>query len=117
MKDSEGKEKYPNNEIYINITQPFHFDAATPPPADKYDFLTVALHEMIHMLACDAHATHENEVMYETLGKGQRKMLQESDKQILRNAGYNVVPEPGGLSAAVLLLTAVMLHRRGRRPC
>ena len=103
---------YPNNEIYINQNQPWNFDANGPAPG-KYDLYTVLLHEIIHMLACDAHAGDPNEVMYETVELGVRKDLQESDLQILRNAGYLVVPEP--VSAVLLVSGGLMLWVRRRK--
>lgn len=101
--------KYPNNEIYINTAYPWSYSLTGVEPG-RFDFWSVILHEAIHMLACDAHATHSNEVMFATISPGERKYLQESDYDILRAAGYTI-PEPAGM---VILATAVGLLVRRR---
>lgn len=87
--------KYPNNEIYFNTKYPWSYSLAGV-EAGKYDFWSIVLHEVIHMLACDNHAAHPDEVMYSYFDKGERRYLQESDYDILRDAGYDV-PEPTAL--------------------
>ena len=47
----------PNNE-----TRKWHFDAASPPPADAYDFYTVATHELSHILGFGASAAFTADV-------------------------------------------------------
>jgi hypothetical protein len=64
------------------------------------------------MLACDTHAVHPEEVMYETVEIGTRKGLQDSDLAILMNANYTV-PEP--CTAALLGLSLTILRRRRRK--
>mgnify|MGYP005842948647 CR=1 FL=1 len=86
-------DKFPNNEIYFNKNAPYGFSILGV-DSDKYDFWTILLHEVIHMLACDDHATHKNEVMYESISMGERKYIQQSDLDILKKAGYKVIPEP-----------------------
>jgi len=92
--------KYPNNEIYFNTCPPWSFSLFGVDP-NGYDYWTVLLHEIIHMLACDAHAVHPEEVMYPSIGKGQRKSIQQTDLDILMNSGYTttapppIIPEPG----------------------
>ena len=103
---------YPNNEIYVNSSYPWHMDPGTPPPADKYDLVSVLMHEIIHMLACDTHAVHPDEVMYATIGMGERKSIQDSDLQILMSANYTV-PEP--FTAGLLALGGLVLVRRRRK--
>jgi hypothetical protein len=108
---------YPNNEIYFNTKYSWSFSILSVAP-DKYDFWSVLLHEIIHMLSCDTHATHENEVMYATIGVGQRKYLQDSDYDILRRAGYTLIPEPAPLAlcvSAIALLAIGGLRPRGSR--
>lgn len=112
LKDGSGNERYPNNEIYFNTAYPWSYSLLGP-EAGKYDFWTVLLHEVIHMLACDAHATHEDEVMYETISPGERKTLKESDLDILRTAGYTVVPEPASWLVVVVAMGLVVCGRRG----
>lgn len=102
--------KYPNNEIYINSRYPWSYSLTSVDP-NAYDFWTVLLHEVIHMLACDAHATDPDEVMYESIGMGVRKTLKESDYDILRRAGYTI-PEPS--LAGVIIGVTVLLSRRTR---
>jgi hypothetical protein len=105
---------YPNNEIYFNTNYAWSFSILSVGP-NQYDFWSVLLHEIIHMLSCDTHATHEDEVMYATIDVGQRKYLQDSDYQILRNAGYTVIPEPSPLAlclSAVALLAIAKLRPR-----
>ena len=104
--------KFPNNEIYVNNGYPWHMDPNSPPPPGKYDLYTVMMHEVIHMLACDTHAVHPEEVMYETVEIGTRKGLQDSDLAILMNANYTV-PEP--CTAALLGLSLTILLRRRRK--
>lgn len=104
------REKYPLNEIYLNKDYKWHFNPFTQPEEGKpdndadpssftdgeFDFWSILLHEVIHMLCVNYHATHSDEVMFESFSDGERRWeLKESDKQLLRNAGYNIVPEPG----------------------
>jgi hypothetical protein len=118
---NEPGNPFPNNEIYFNRAYSWSFDLLGP-PADKYDFWTVAMHEAIHMLACDNHAEHEDEVMFESIGIGVRKYPKLSDVDILLAAGYNVdparlvpaVPEPATI-VLVSLGGAVLAYRRRRR--
>jgi hypothetical protein len=102
------RSKFPNNEIYVNSAYPWSFDPNTVDP-NSFDLRSVLMHEIMHMLACDDHASHENEVMYESIGKGVRKTIQDSDRAYLRGAGYTVIPEP---SAAFLMLMLPTLLRR-----
>lgn len=104
---------YPNNEIYFNTTQPWSFDLLSV-DSNGYDFWTVMLHEAIHMLASDAHATDSDEVMYPYVSKGERKGLKESDAEILRTAGYNVshLPEPSTIAIICIGLTGLGFARR-----
>jgi hypothetical protein len=105
--------KYPNNEIYFNTGYTWSFGLSSVDP-NGYDFWTVLQHEVIHMLACDSHAVHDDEVMYPTVAKGVRKYLQDSDKKILSDAGYS--PEPGtlGLAASALVLLLIAMRRRSQ---
>jgi len=119
------QDKYPYNEIYINNTVNWHYDPFSDPAEGdpnvegdgEYDFWSVLLHEVIHMLCVDTHASDPDEVMYAYFSDGERRWeLKESDKELLRQAGYKIVPEP----AAVLVWLMVGLlivrfgHRRGR---
>lgn len=106
---------YPNNEIYFNSEIPWSFDLLSV-DSNGYDFWTVMLHEVIHMLASDAHATDSDEVMYPYVSKGERKGLKESDAEILRNAGYNVppLPEPATIAIICFGLASLSVARRRR---
>jgi hypothetical protein len=101
--------KYPNNEIYFNTGYDWSYSLFSVDPA-KYDFWTVLQHEIIHMLACDAHAIHPDEIMYPTIDKGIRRYIQESDKDILRDSGYT--PEPGTIAYVVIGLVLLAANRR-----
>lgn len=117
---------YPYNEIYFNSTYKWHFNPFTPPaegdPANdidgEFDFWSILLHETIHMLSVQGHAPHSDEVMYESISDGQRKWeLKASDKQMLRQAGYNI-PEPSSVLlvvAGVIALTVTTRMRSNRR--
>lgn len=107
-------EKYPLNEIYFNSSYAWNFDTSANPPAGQYDFVSVLLHEVIHMLCVNYHATNSNSVMYATFGTGERRTtLTEEDKQLLRNAGYKIVPAPG--TVALLAFGCIAVVRgRGR---
>lgn len=96
--------RYPNNEIYFNSFDicdkpsdpnfancPWSFDIFGV-QAGKYDFWTVALHEIIHMLASDQHASDPDEVMYPSINRGQRKYPKLSDLEILIGQGYSTDP-------------------------
>jgi hypothetical protein len=113
--EAGDQERYPNNEIYFNSLHPWSF-RLDGVDAGKYDFWSVALHEIIHMLACDNHATDPGEVMYESIGAGVRKTMKDSDWQILRDAGYRIIPEPTSwvLMGAGLIL--MEFCRRRSRP-
>lgn len=106
---------YPNNEIYFNSEVPWSFDLFSV-DSNGYDFWTVMLHEVIHMLASDAHAIHSDEVMYPYVSKGERKGLKESDAEILRTAGYEVprLPEPATMALLLLGFAALGFARRER---
>lgn len=118
------QDQFPNNEIYFNSAYDWHFGLAAP-PADKYDFWTVAMHESIHMLACDSHAIHDNEVMYPYIGKGERKLPKWSDLEILTGSGFvtgpppnqwpNPIPEPSSACLFALGSGIVGLLRMSRR--
>jgi hypothetical protein len=57
--------KYPLNEIYLNADIRWHYNPFTPPeegdpniPNDgEFDFWSVLLHEVIHMLSVNTHAS------------------------------------------------------------
>ncbi len=50
------------------------------------------------MLCVIGHAPHSDEVMYRSYSDGERKWeLKESDRQMLRDAGYKIIPEPSTL--------------------
>jgi len=102
--------RYPNNEIYFNSSAPWSFNPFSVDP-NSWDFWTVLQHEVIHMLACDDHAGHADEVMYATVDIGIRKYLQESDKEILRKAGY--IPEPG--TAGLFVIGVLLILVRAKR--
>jgi len=103
--------KFPNNEIYVNQGYPWSSDPNGPVPG-KYDLQTVLMHKVIHMLACDAHATDPDEVMYSEIGMGERRELKQSDLNILLNAGYTVIPEPATLSLLAMGCLAMVRRRR-----
>lgn len=76
------------------------------------------LHEKIHMLCVNDHSTNPSEredVMYWGIDYGQRKLtLTESDKQRLRDAGYDIVPAPGTpCLLAVCCIATLHSRRRG----
>jgi len=105
---------YPMGEIYINNTKTFSSSPTAPLPDGAYHLPTVTLHEMQHMLSVNSHAEHRDEVMYESIEPGEIKQLQESDKKLLKDAGYNLklVPEPGS-TAAMLAAGVVALFLYG----
>lgn len=114
---------YPYNEIYINSTYNWHYNPFTDPAEGdptkdddgEFDFWSVLLHETIHMLCVDEHAPHKDEVMYAYLSDGERKwQLKDSDLQLLRKAGYNVVPEPTTLFLFCSALVGIVGLRRKR---
>lgn len=106
-------EKYPLNEIYFNSAYAWSFDPFTNPSAGQYDFWSILLHETIHMLCVNHHATNSNSVMYATFSSGERRWtLTEEDKQMLREAGYKIVPAPGTIA---LVAFGCIAATRGRR--
>lgn len=121
------KNKYPLGEIYFNTKYRWHFNPFTDPdegksddPTDpssytdgEFDFWSILLHETIHMLCVNKHAEHSNEVMYPTFSDGERRWtIQESDKQLLREAGYPIVPVPDAAGLVLLGLGVLLSHRR-----
>lgn len=103
------RNKYPNNEIYFNSGAAWSFNPFSVDP-NSWDFWMVLQHEVIHMLACDEHAEHPDEVMYATVSMGIRRYLQESDKEILRKAGY--IPEPG--TSGLFMIGVLLILARAR---
>jgi hypothetical protein len=104
-------EKYPLNEIYLNADIRWHYNPFTPPEEGdpnihndgEFDFWSVLLHEVIHMLSVNTHASDPKEVMFAEYSDGEQKYeLKQSDIDLLRRAGYKVslearsrrVPEP-----------------------
>lgn len=90
---------YPYNEVYFNTKYDWHYNPLTNPAEGdpdndedgEFDFWSVLLHETIHMMCVDGHAEHSDEVMYAYISDGQRKWeLKESDKEMLRKAGYSI---------------------------
>ncbi|MBB1075728.1 PEP-CTERM sorting domain-containing protein [Rhodoferax sp. 4810] len=120
------KNKYPLGEIYFNPAYRWHFNPFTAPdegdpanPTDgEFDFWSILLHETIHMLSVNTHAIHSDEVMFAMFSDGERRWtIQESDRQLLIGAGYDIratpMPEPGTL-ALVSMAAVILLARRKR---
>ncbi|MBI4893507.1 MAG: hypothetical protein HY821_22995 [Acidobacteria bacterium] len=107
------RNRYPLGEIYFNTAYPWHYNPLTQPGAGEYDFPSILLHETIHMLCVNQHAAHQNEVMYYAFAAGERRWtLQESDLQLLRDAGYRMIPEPNpGILFGSALLVLLVLRR------
>jgi hypothetical protein len=111
--DGWDSDKYPLNEIYFNTQYQWSFSYWTNPLPGQYDFWSILQHEMIHMLCVNSHATNPNSVMYGTFSAGERRWtLTEEDKQMLRIAGYQIIPAPGSVALVALGCTAAW---RGRR--
>lgn len=124
--------KYPKGEIYFNTQYNWHYNPFTPPeeglPDDpnnkasytdgEFDFWSILLHETIHMMCVEEHAVHENEVMFGSISDGEQKyIIRDSDKDLLRDAGYPIIPEPGSLltlGGGLLGLTGMAIRRRRR---
>jgi hypothetical protein len=114
--------KFPMNEIYFNVDRNWHYNPFTPPGPDEWDFPTALLHEVIHMLSVNGHSDDPDEVMYGGLQVGERRIeIKESDKDLLRGAGYDLriggnVPEPGTvwLLGSGFLYVVVASALRGR---
>ena len=115
--------KYPLGEIYFNPAYRWHFNPFTAPdegdPANhtdgEFDFWSILLHETIHMMSVNTHAIHSDEVMFATFSDGERRWaIQESDRQLLIDGGYDIrttpMPEPSTL--ALLSMGAVILLAR-----
>lgn len=108
-------DKYPLNEIYFNTQYTWSFTYLTNPLPGEYDFWSILQHEMIHMLCVNRHADARNSVMYKSFRSGERRWeLTEEDKQLLRNAGYHIVPAPGSMALLVLSCTTAVWHSRRR---
>ncbi|MDB9414606.1 matrixin family metalloprotease [Microcystis aeruginosa] len=114
--------KYPLNEIYFNNQYRWHYNPFTLPdegdPNDhtdgEFDFWSILLHEIIHMLSVNTHASHSDEVMYESISDGDQKyQLKQSDIDLLKEAGYKVslqarprsIPEPTSTLSLIALCT------------
>jgi hypothetical protein len=115
------KEKYPLGEIYFNKNYAWHFNPLTDPeegdpndPIDgEFDFWSILLHEAIHILCVNKHATDPDAVMYPSFSDGQRRWeIKEADKQLLREAGYEIIPAPGSMPISLLALGLLALLRR-----
>lgn len=65
-------------EADIWLNDDYQLDATGAPQADEIDLESVALHELGHWLPL-AHTTNGSDVMYPTLGAGQRKITLNSD--------------------------------------
>jgi hypothetical protein len=105
---AEWKDKYPLGEIYFNKNKKWHFDQNNLPANDEYDFSTVVLHELIHMLSVNTHSDDKTEVMYKGLKPGEtRRVIQQSDKDLLKKAGYDlrIAPEPSSTLSLLALGT------------
>lgn len=126
--------QYPLNEIYFNTKYQWHYNPFTPPeegdPNDdtdgEFDFWSVLLHEVIHMLSVNTHASDSDEVMFPDISDGeQRYQLKQSDIDLLKDAGYDVslkasprIPEPTstlGLLSLGILGVGATLKRKLKR--
>lgn len=118
-----NEETHPQNEVYFNIAFNWHFNPLTNPPegdpnddTDGYfDFWSILIHEAIHMLCVDKHSTDPGSVMYPSYSDGERKWeLKDSDLRLLREAGYEVVPEPMTIALVAFgSATVAAVKRRG----
>ena len=121
--------RYPMNEIYFNNQLNWHYNPITNPDegdpgieADgEFDFWSILLHEVIHMMSVNTHAADPEEVMYGNFSDGERRWeIKDSDKQLLKGAGYDLkatIPEPATYYLFLGGLLLLILSRRQTNLC
>lgn len=120
------------NEIYFNVKHMWYVDLNPLTDRDKedenfyksstsYDLLSVAKHEIGHLLGLSGDYTdlkRKSEIMYYSFAPGERRHPTEKDFDELRSLGYytvHAVPEPGTLFLFGIGIAGLAAIRRRKR--
>ncbi|MFT4177411.1 MAG: hypothetical protein QM627_12250 [Luteolibacter sp.] len=89
--------------VAFNINEFWNVDYTSPVGATQYDLYSAALQEMLRAIGVEPS---------ETLQRGQRYSLTESDFAALQASGWTVVPEPSALIFSVISLPFITRRKR-----